>query len=582
MRSKRGMLVSDRAITLLQDQKMLTTIKKGEQYKALACDKSTYYFSVSLSSDDLSLFGKQYIDIENGKTYYFKVGIVAGIEEPTLTLLDAERGRELLNDHKAFESSLQEINLHNEPLTQRDNNASDGIHVTSGTTGNSDSQAIKFNTPAPPKVKNEVAKKPVRTAEEINTLEQLIQPDDHALNRLDYYFFLQRKLIDARDFSVVADNVDSGEMKELADGKFALLTANNQNFFRIYDKNNKLLKSYPVEGHLAPSWTYTIILKDGDLWRQEIDIATGTLSTPKRITQLGIFDRYFNYKNWYGDLVVFHQAYNNQDAYLLNTKTGDVRKLGFQIAMDLYPSSPSGRYFNVSLSNNTQSGVYDFEEEKFLKGSPLVEDNNILTWFNHKVAGKITTRSKNNIYTCYLQIVHMDNPSKVYEVEVGNNSCMGRFFYTSNRIGKAFINNFLLPYKMEIPHETSTQYLMIDAYNIKNIRLMDIPTGKEQIWLDKSQGEIHKSAWISSTEVLYSVKGELLSQGTYILDTKTGEKSKLTPYAADEIWIFRNTGYALVWANNTLYTFHKNELTKHQSDLNKYRANVKVLRAKFE
>lgn len=107
LRSKKGLEPSN-TVYVLQDGVQITSMKKGTRLHAKICTEGKYKFSTSISADNFALFSSKTLNIESGNTYYIKVGVILGIDEPYLKVLSESKGEKLFKSN-VYKEPLQEI-----------------------------------------------------------------------------------------------------------------------------------------------------------------------------------------------------------------------------------------------------------------------------------------------------------------------------------------------------------------------------------------------------------------------------------------------------------------------------------------
>ncbi len=105
-------------------------------------------------------------------------------------------------------------------------------------------------------------------------------------------------------------------------------------------------------------------------------------------------------------------------------------------------------------------------------------------------------------------------------------------------------------------------------------------TGKKIKWVEFDEGSLSKRAWVNRHKLLFSLDGNIMKQGTYIFDAKTGERKKLTPFIANQIYVFGNTGYVMFSANEKMYKYNTDTKELKEFDKGSARMPIKILEKK--
>ncbi len=415
-------------------------------------------------------------------------------------------------------------------------------------------------------------------------------------NPHDYWFLYRKEIRDIRDFSLILKNVPHGGVKILDNGGF-MVCREYGTFTHLskYDKNKKKLWQLDNIGHISPNWKYELFLLKGDIWINNIDWETGKKHGKKQLTQLGVLGREVEFEGWYKNKVIFAQSgFGSHQTYLLNVETGDIEKAIIGQPYNYhYITSPDGRYLSADTnefftnedepSDNLGTKIYDFKTNSLLapkdQAIPTfwIDDTTYITTFRKKEkvtrkkvskrTGKVkyydeevdhyvTRRININDLSNYKETTLFDwskqGNNGYSDIEIYRND-LGRYYsllgitYNGEYQGHFF-------YEQKAPNSPKG-----DGYHPKSTYLFDENTGKSHLIseYDRHFSVPHfrrgRYTSVSKGSVAYSLHGELLTQGTFLLDLTTGEKKKITPYVATKFWNFKEAGYVLFLANNDLY-----------------------------
>ncbi len=97
-------------IYLYQDGKQLLTLQPGERFKAEVCASGNYNFQVKLNNESI-IQAKTVLAVDEGKNYFIKIGCVAGVDVPTIKIMDTAEGELDVAKDKRFVSAPRQINL---------------------------------------------------------------------------------------------------------------------------------------------------------------------------------------------------------------------------------------------------------------------------------------------------------------------------------------------------------------------------------------------------------------------------------------------------------------------------------------
>lgn len=427
--------------------------------------------------------------------------------------------------------------------------------------------------------------------------EEVLIGEVQPINELNYFFFFGNQLKDIRNFSTVLENVTSGELKELSGGDFVICSqaSYRSNVFTVIDKNNKIINQFTVSGYLSPNWNYLIKLKNGDLWREDIDFNTGGTLNARQITQLGLFEKKFTYGNWYGDFVFFQPYWDKPDMYLLNTSNGKFEKSSVPAFIDTYSGSPTGRFFRTETTYGSK--IYDFEKKKFVLALDDIDTYDVsikqysssYMWLSETVLlVRMCYNSSKYDKDISVRIYDLENPESHKELilhtypldEYGQSikfegSC-------TNRYKTDLYSKFK---KLRLAPSNDSNHLL---YGGKDLFWYDLTTGKSSKWTNdctkttfKEYAEYLVHDWVTRDELIYPIRGNLMEQGTWVLNCKTGKKSKITPFMAERFWSFENIGYVMFEANNNLYSYNNDKgLKVLQENFSRYK-KIKVLKSRY-
>lgn len=536
-------LGSDNSIHIYEGDNFIFTIERGDRIDFEVCGMDEISISASLSQDQLSLFGEKRIDFIDDSEYYVKVGAVPGLDEPTLTLMETSKGERQYSQNNKFNGRIS-----SHEIGKIDNRES--VEITESPKETTEPSVLE-NTENRIQSDSGVAE------------EMAIRYNDivskHGFER---YYVMNAKLYDSRRDTPTAEGVKNG---------FAFVQSNNRlvlisNFesynhsIQVFNPKGEKITDYFLEGFISPGCKYVITLKDGDIWRSELEILSGSLSGTTRLTELGLFDGRFYHQHWYRNKIAFRPEggpHTIGTQYIIDTKTKELVNFHKQlnIPYDFIPisgndeimrgdyggKSPDLRYALVN-KGASEFGFYDFETNNYIQGIPssinyywITNEHIIIQEYDSNSNASISVRNIPEQKTEFIKSTSAW-PSSRDELAPGG---MYFLYLTQSSI-----------------HDRSAYIYCIST---KEGKLLE-QTGNSILSDLSFSGTLNVHSWISNHELIYVKGGDLIEQGTWYVDATTMNKKRLSGFKAERIVPLTGTEFTYFLANKKTFKF--NSITK--------------------
>lgn len=399
-------------------------------------------------------------------------------------------------------------------------------------------------------------------------------------NFLDFknMFFVNNKAYDIRTLKEVATETMPGYTVQFTESKVLGLYSNNRIMF-FTEKGKKIGNIWLGNSKKpSPNLKYVLFIEEGDYWKQDV-IDFTRLGDKKRLTNLGAF-RNVVFDHWYGDIIYPNTGWGGK-TYSLNVKTGELGEytggyLGKKGSyIDPYEDiTLDGRYLLYSEDKD----LYAFDFENGTKKHIRKQPDDFLLSHGYVWLSKDT----------FFSFVY--NPNSHDPVLAGS-----RFSYSPDQ-GIELINNYPWIFSgLDGTYFNANQYRelsFVEKFNGRSrcvapkgryfiypttgvissnseIALVDLEDATVEIIIkDDEQNPIGNNSivhsffvgstqasfrWTSPTKFIYTTVGDLLTQGTWIMDVESKEIKKVSSFVSQEFWVFDNTRLVLFRANNKLY-----------------------------
>ena len=415
----------------------------------------------------------------------------------------------------------------------------------------------------------------------------------------NYFYYFNNDLKDIRDNSVVIKDVGHGQEKILEDGGYVIRSRNyNYNFMlSYYSSKNVLVGKVTDIGHLSPNWKYVITVKDGDLWYHDINIKSGKKSLGRKLTELGVFNNQFKYMFWYEDKIGLDPMVSG-GSYILNVMTGEITETPTEMYIPRKRDilSPSGRYLIIPSSSGSAKGdmFYDIESNEICheliyalsETKEGYRREHFLFWSSDDVYVSSIREGGIGSEMIKLKFTNVEN-SQTHEVVLYNpeesihykktgqqpNASVG---FPTNLFPRGYRDKFSKLNGLFMPENFNQKYILYTQHfreldkkifswqdrNQLSVVMLNLFNGNKTILHQKESemvgfDRILYRTWITPTKLVYTTQGDIIKQGTWLLDVETNKKEKITPFAATSFWNFKNTKYFMFIANNKLYRCNK-------------------------
>jgi hypothetical protein len=386
------------------------------------------------------------------------------------------------------------------------------------------------------------------------------------------YFFLEDKVYDVRNFKQVTNAPTGQKMPLLShDQKQVLLDYNpgsnwSSGSLRIIDKTGKQKYAGYVQNSAALiSYERNGILsvKENDIWYTPINLETGTLLTPKRLTNLGIFQSGLPMFHWYGDNVLINTY---ESCYAVNLENGQIMHLPFLSGSIQNPIqsyfiySPSGRYIICPIANKEGETFFYFDmktlKQNYFNPSSFpsvyqysgyetwLSGNEMIFWNGLEQSFYLCDLSKNKC-----KLIGQAKDVKSYVVDLDMRKYKGKMSVTMSTDTTFMAVPFLIRGQGNAIIEEYVNFFNIRKSTWVAPKLLIQPKDGVMMTADQELA----FAWISSNKLIYKQIGGIDKQGTWLFDIEKNENTKLTSFITDKILVLPEAGYTIFIANNHLF-----------------------------
>lgn len=398
------------------------------------------------------------------------------------------------------------------------------------------------------------------------------------------YFFLEDKVYDVRNFKQVT-NAPTGQKMPLlshnqkqvlldynpgsnwSSGSLTIIDKTGKQKYSGYVQNSAALISYERNGILS--------VKENDIWYTPINLETGTLLTPKRLTNLGIFQSGLPMFHWYGDNVLINA---DGSCYAVNLENSQMTHLPFLAGSIQNPIqsyfiySPSGRYIVCPIANKAGETFFYFDmktlKQNYFNPSlfPSVyqysgPDGYYATWlsgnemiFWNGRSNGADPQKEQSFYLCDLsknkcKLIGQAKDVKNYVVDLDMRKYKGKMSVTMSTDTTFMAVPFLIRGKGNAITEEYVNFFNIRKSTWVAPKLLIQPKDGVMMTADQELA----FAWISSNKLIYKQSGGIDKQGTWLFDIEKNENTKLTSFKTDKILVLPEAGYTIFIANNHLF-----------------------------
>jgi hypothetical protein len=535
-------------IYLKYEDKQIGKINTGGQLVVELCAEVETSFTASIASDDFALFAKTRVDPAAGEVIYVKVGLIPGVDEPTLSIIDNVKAERQLSQSNKFTGGVERLSL---------------------------GEYRPINKPN------------VSTSTNDNLIPYLAPSEERDL------FWVRGQGIYNAGTKMLLPESDGypKDARNLGDNLIAILYQDKReraNKIKIYDMvSNQLIRTITAKGYLSPDWTYSLKIVNDDLFRADIDINVGKITEYVQVTELGIFNK-FEYAAWYGDHILFKHRNDPTNFYILNTLTGDLDLFEVLAEMRIAPKyfSPNGRYSLVYLKNSVGEGTkwhfLDMEMLEVIKvGIDLPYSIEPLYLDNHIVAIEVREAG-----ALEWQVFDLENSGKALDrlsISGGSDgikrlqnwtsqSINSTDFSTKRKPGYVIYSEYLC-IEQDIPNSAirgipQKEVYFVNIYTGDRIKLIDNLNKLYRISSNLTEADLIYG-WMDQEQIVYGQKGTITEQGLYMLNLASGEKSKLSSYIPSGILPMYGNSRCLVILQEELYLLNEGqELEKFEQVTN--------------
>ena len=123
-----SLLDSGEPYLLIQDGVQIATVRMGDRYKATVCSPGDYELIIK-ENWEILVQAKENIHVQAGGEYYVKITSVIGV--PSMTQVDAGKGKSDLSKGGKYKGAMQPIQLQNAPVTASSSSGPTGTNGTS-------------------------------------------------------------------------------------------------------------------------------------------------------------------------------------------------------------------------------------------------------------------------------------------------------------------------------------------------------------------------------------------------------------------------------------------------------------------
>lgn len=395
-------------------------------------------------------------------------------------------------------------------------------------------------------------------------------------------------IIDVRSDEVVSNEPSVGFYRLVNEDLFIYKGASNTGvYIQFYNSKFEKGELLRIDGKISPNWKYVIKLKDGDLYRADIDYQNKVIGSYQKVTELGILrGSHVNFSYWYDDVLIIKPT-NNPLYYHLNTRTKEISEVDATVNIGMstaYNSlSPNGRY--VVLEENNDSYVMGFAVYDILtnsvKQSSINPENGYgrferAYWHNDSVYTVLypTTEKYTEVITKTLRSTteikfRIDHPKPsillTFDEVNSVNTSIDR--YPPYTIGYYKISSKVLRF-------TTLEKNNINFYDLISGESIDFRLDRGE-WtpIDNMNGDMIRASWMSQNRLLFILSGDILGQGTFIYDLEANEREKVSSYESEDIIILPQIKHAILVLDGKICLVDIDGNVSELNSVNYYRGN---------
>ncbi len=529
---------------------------------------------------------------------YYKFGIIPGLNEPFLRKMNPKKGKQAYETIISEGLKIKSINLDQEatvaskPSPRTINKSNDtvidnneGLILQSAGVA----ENISANNTSLRSFTNDQANDNDVFDDMVN-----LHEDKSSNNKFQKFYTMGGNLYDSDSDKIVAEGVFPGYGVIVNNDSFAIISDFTSYYHKlqIFDGDGTKKLSYDIEGFISPDCKYVISIKDGDLWRTDLEIEDGELQNERRLTQLGLFYRTFYHQHWYKDKIVFRPEGSSVTIgtqYEINTNSGVIinlhDKFGVEevnvispisgndemLRMDIADKSPSLRYAFTTLGRNSNDKnifkLYDLKNGEFV---PSNLSSEIYYWGSNN---HIICKETNDEIP---QLIIREVSSEKFQV-LGRTHAWPRSREMMSANGEFFLWNRNDGYD-------KAMYV----YSLENNTNDVLESNSSLVLADLTfKSKINSISWISNHEIIYVKGGDINNQGTWYYNARDKTKTKLFSFRAERIENIAGTNYTYIWTNNKLYKYNnvlketKQIINTNRSIINSFR-KINFLRALYK
>ncbi len=432
-----------------------------------------------------------------------------------------------------------------------------------------------------------------------NSFSQNIKIDT---SNLKYFFWANNGIMDARsgknlnfDFKYHIMYKTVRPVYYLKESKIIFY---DYTYLKVYDSFGKLIKTaydkpsdiFLTQGDLKSF----IFLENRDFYKINFDVSNFTFKNKSKLTELGIFFPVNSLRNYlaFNNNLIFSEG----KSYQLKSFSKEITELNDHfltpLVTDLHKSrgfldynygiiSPNHRYLLYKMPKQ-DSKVLDMQNISIKTLSQNGEDILFSAWVNDSVGYCLAAidPERNTAWNGHLNYtniykVNFRTGEKINVAKVNSDFNHGKFLYDSQNLilGKS-LNVSRKGNKLMIPNPNPSYNLGMESkkayyhiYNVSNYSLIDaIVDIKLELFFTGNIETLF--LWTTDNHLLFSRKENISVQGTYLFDTETGLKTKLTSYLLENAIILEDADLIVFKANGELYKCNLNGSNLVKFDLN--------------
>ena len=403
-----------------------------------------------------------------------------------------------------------------------------------------------------------------------------------------YYFFMGNELKDSRDFQTVQLAFKPGKTRRFPSKNKILIYQDrysSKRYLHLFRMDGTSIGSITLYSHeyLTPDWKHIIHSEKGDLWASDIDWNTARRSNTRQLTQLGVIRDIEGVINFYDRKILYEHCSNEGSGhYNIDIHTKEMVKLPKEMTIALLQTrhffSSNHRYL-ISSGFNHLVLSYDFKRQKHLPIHAVsftvrngayefwLDPNTLVNLRDERINGQSGVHQFAEITHLETQITRRINfnlPPRYSDAYLPK--AMQRF-----DPGKGCNQNVS-------PNHTHFLYYANGApkQNVLSLRLVDIATQQETTIVNDCPNDKFLCQWVSNHHLIYTQKGDLMTQGTWIFDIRNESKKRISPYIADNVITLRKIDQVIFMANGEVFRCKSDgsELTT-LGKVTGYRSNLK-------